>query len=49
MTALRGSARPLNEIDAVRWVSVAEARKTLTYPRDRKLLAIFAKARIARS
>jgi 8-oxo-dGTP pyrophosphatase MutT (NUDIX family) len=48
MTVLRGSARPLNEIDAVRWVRVAEARKTLTYPRDRELLATFAKKRTAR-
>jgi 8-oxo-dGTP pyrophosphatase MutT (NUDIX family) len=42
MTVVRGSARPQNEIDAVRWVTVAEAIRQLTYPRDRDVLAAFA-------
>jgi 8-oxo-dGTP pyrophosphatase MutT (NUDIX family) len=47
MTIVRGSARPLNEIDAVRWLSVSEAGKILTYPRDRDVLTAFAGAQIA--
>ena len=49
MSVVRGSAQPLNEVDAVRWVTVAEAVKILTYPRDREVLAAFAEARAGRS
>ena len=49
MSVVRGSAQPLNEVDAVRWVAVAEAVKTLTYPRDREVLAAFAEARPGRA
>jgi 8-oxo-dGTP pyrophosphatase MutT (NUDIX family) len=31
-------AEPRNEVDAVRWVPLAEALRTLTYERDRALL-----------
>jgi 8-oxo-dGTP diphosphatase len=34
MTPL-GEARPRNEVDEVRWVSLAEARELLTHERDR--------------
>ena len=47
MTILRGIAQPLNEVDAVRWVTVAEAARTLTYPRDREVLSAFAHGQIA--
>jgi 8-oxo-dGTP diphosphatase len=33
-----GEARPQNEVDDVRWVSVAEARELLTHERDRLVL-----------
>jgi 8-oxo-dGTP diphosphatase len=33
-----GEARAQNEIDAVRWLSFDEARRLLTYDRDRQLL-----------
>ena len=42
MTAERGRARPCNEIDAVRWLSIDSAESLLTYPRDRELLVAFA-------
>jgi 8-oxo-dGTP diphosphatase len=38
MRPIGGEAAPNNEIDAVRWLSVAEAARMLTYPRDRVLL-----------
>lgn len=49
MTVLRGSARPRNEVDAVRWAAVSEAAALLTYPRDREVLAAFAGPHIPRS
>ena len=33
-----GEARAQNEVDEVRWVTLAEARELLTHPRDRALL-----------
>jgi 8-oxo-dGTP diphosphatase len=33
-----GEARAQNEVDAVRWVPLTEARELLTHPRDRALL-----------
>jgi 8-oxo-dGTP diphosphatase len=33
-----GAARPENEVDEVRWVEPAEARRLLTYERDHALL-----------
>jgi 8-oxo-dGTP pyrophosphatase MutT (NUDIX family) len=36
-----GVAEPRNEIDAVRWVPLADAPRTLTYERDRALLDVF--------
>jgi 8-oxo-dGTP diphosphatase len=48
MTILRGSAQPLNEVDAVRWLGIADAARTLTYPRDREVLMAFAEGQIAR-
>jgi 8-oxo-dGTP pyrophosphatase MutT (NUDIX family) len=33
-----GEARAKNEIDAVRWLPLEEARRLLTYDRDRQLL-----------
>jgi len=38
MRPIRGEAAPHNEVDAVRWVPVAQARQILTYERDRTLL-----------
>jgi 8-oxo-dGTP diphosphatase len=37
-----GVAAPHNEVDAVQWVSLDQAARILTYPRDRELLASFA-------
>lgn len=34
----RGEARPQNEVDEVRWVSVEEAQTLLSYTYDRELL-----------
>jgi 8-oxo-dGTP diphosphatase len=42
MDALGGRAEPRNEVDAVRWVRLAEASAALTYERDRELLRAFA-------
>jgi 8-oxo-dGTP diphosphatase len=39
MDAGDGAASPQHEIDAVRWLPLAEAARVLTYPRDRALLA----------
>lgn len=36
-----GEATPRNEVDAVRWVLVAQAALALTYPHDRALLEAF--------
>lgn len=38
MLRVSGTARAQNEIDAVRWVSLADAGDLLTYERDRALL-----------
>ena len=46
MRPVGGEAAPHNEVDAVRWVSVAQAGQMLTYARDRVLLkALVAAAR----
>lgn len=42
MTVASGEFRPTFEVDRLRWVSVAEAAKLLTYPRDRDILETFA-------
>jgi 8-oxo-dGTP diphosphatase len=39
MHPVGGVAEPRNEVDAVRWATVADALRTLTYERDRGLLA----------
>lgn len=39
MVATGGVAEPRNEVDAIRWVSVEEARGQLTHERDHVLLA----------
>jgi 8-oxo-dGTP diphosphatase len=39
MEVTDGVAAPQHEIDAVRWVSLGEAARELSYPRDRELLA----------
>ena len=36
-----GAARPQDEVDDIRWVSVEQAATTLSYDRDRSLLAAF--------
>ena len=38
-----GEASPRHEVHAVRWVTLARAASELTYPRDRELLATFAR------
>jgi 8-oxo-dGTP diphosphatase len=38
-----GEAAPRNEVDAVRWASLPAAAHELTYPRDRELMAAFAR------
>jgi 8-oxo-dGTP pyrophosphatase MutT (NUDIX family) len=43
MEALAGEAAPQHEVDAVRWVLLPMAAPALTYPRDRELLATFAR------
>jgi 8-oxo-dGTP pyrophosphatase MutT (NUDIX family) len=42
MRAIGGEAAPHNEIDAVQWLSVADAARTLTYQRDLALLEALA-------
>jgi 8-oxo-dGTP pyrophosphatase MutT (NUDIX family) len=42
MTVASGEFRPTFEVDRLRWVSVAEALKLLTYPRDSDVLLAFA-------
>ncbi len=46
MVPIGGVARPRNEVDAVRWVSLDEASELLSYDRDRELLEPFAAARL---
>jgi len=41
MSVISGSARPRNEVDAVRWVHLDAAARKLTYERDRALLETF--------
>ena len=41
--ALGGEFVPHGEADKMRWLSIADARKRLTYPLDRKILGRFAK------
>ena len=38
MSALEGSARPQKEVDAVEWLTVADARTRLSHERDRNVL-----------
>ena len=45
MRPVAGVAGPRNEVDGVRWVSVAAAAGLLTYERDRPILAAFARTR----
>ena len=42
-----GEAAPRHEVDAVRWVPLPQAAGELTYPRDRELLATFARLVVA--
>lgn len=42
MRAGPGSFQPGNEVDRIRWTSLAEARELLTYPTDREILGRFA-------
>ncbi len=42
MYPIGGVAEPRNEVDAVQWVSLEGAARTLTYERDCDLLAAFA-------
>jgi 8-oxo-dGTP pyrophosphatase MutT (NUDIX family) len=42
MTVTSGEFRPTFEVDRLCWLSVAEAAKVLTYPRDRDVLQTFA-------
>jgi 8-oxo-dGTP diphosphatase len=43
MHSVAGIAHPRNEVDVVRWASLASAVAILTYERDRELLAVFAR------
>ena len=45
MRALAGSAEPQSEVDAVEWLTVADARKQLSFERDREVLAALAPLR----
>ena len=45
MRAVSGSFSPHDEVDAVRWLSLADAAAALTYERDRGVLDSFAAAR----
>ena len=45
MTACEGSARPQNEVDAVEWLTVGDARERLSYERDRNVLEAVAALR----
>jgi 8-oxo-dGTP diphosphatase len=44
MEATGGSFTPNLEVDVLRWVSLAEAARLLTYPRDRELVAVLGAA-----
>jgi 8-oxo-dGTP pyrophosphatase MutT (NUDIX family) len=44
MYATGGVAEPLNEVDAVQWLSIDRAARLLTYERDRDLLRFFVDA-----
>ena len=44
MYPMAGVAEPHNEVDAVQWLTLDRAARLLTYPRDRELLASFARA-----
>jgi len=41
MKVLKGEAAPCNEVNEVRWLTIASAHARLTYDRDRELLASF--------
>ena len=41
MHPIGGEAAPHNEVDAVRWVAVLQARQALSYERDRTLLEAY--------
>lgn len=47
MEVLAGEAAPRHEVDAVRWVPLEAAAHELSYPRDRELLATFARLAVA--
>jgi 8-oxo-dGTP diphosphatase len=40
MAAESGAFRPNAEVDELRWVSLGEATRLLSYPRDRELVAV---------
>jgi 8-oxo-dGTP pyrophosphatase MutT (NUDIX family) len=42
MSATEGEARPQNEVDAVRWIGIADAARLLSYATDRDLLVALA-------
>jgi 8-oxo-dGTP pyrophosphatase MutT (NUDIX family) len=44
MEAIGGSFTPNLEVDVLRWVSLEEAGRLLTYPRDRELVAVLGAA-----
>jgi len=45
MAWIDGLAEPRNEVDAVRWVTLDQAPRLLSYPRDREVLVAFALVR----
>jgi len=45
MTPIDGAFEPNDEVDEVRWLSLADARARLTYERDQPVLASFERAR----
>jgi hypothetical protein len=46
MRPVAGEAGPQNEVDAVRWLALEEARELLTHDRDRTVLDSFAARRL---
>ena len=40
MAAVAGSFRPNEEVDELRWLSLDDASRLLSYPRDRELIAV---------
>jgi 8-oxo-dGTP pyrophosphatase MutT (NUDIX family) len=40
MAAVSGSFRPNDEVDELRWLSIEDAARLLSYPRDRELVAV---------